>query len=182
MLNRPLNAVIVRLAIVAAALALLMLVAPVASAQQVNPMEVTYAENDTVAVGTYRAVDPEGEDIEWSVSEEDDFAISSDGVLTFKKSPDFETMELVHGGRDGQQDEAADRDNHDHQHGGGRYGHHGPAPAPGWKAGNGWTSRTRTGTRPAVMWQWSKSSDMSTWEDISGATVKSYTPQERGRG
>ena len=51
-----------------------------------------YAENDDVAVGTYSAVDPEGEEVKYGVNDEDNFAITEDGgVLTFVKSPDFET-------------------------------------------------------------------------------------------
>ena len=52
-----------------------------------------YAENGTGAVATYTAVDPELTDIvSWSLLDGDDaevFDISA-GVLTFKKSPDFE--------------------------------------------------------------------------------------------
>ena len=33
-----------------------------------------------------------------------------------------------------------------------------------------------------VMWQWARSSDMVTWEDIEGAEMKVYTPVTRGRG
>ena len=51
-----------------------------------------YAENGTVAVGTYTAIDPEGATITWSLSGDDsgDFSISSMGVLSFVGSPDFE--------------------------------------------------------------------------------------------
>ena len=51
-----------------------------------------YAENGTGAVATYTAEDPEGADItSWSLSgdDADDFMIEG-GVLTFKKSPDYE--------------------------------------------------------------------------------------------
>ena len=103
MLNRSLNAVLVRLAIVAAALALLMLVAPVASAQSASECAVddktlkcTYDENgeDPVAQFSVSDEDTDTADITWSLAETDDykdFAINSDGVLTFKKKPDFET-------------------------------------------------------------------------------------------
>ena len=53
---------------------------------------IMYAENDTGAVATFTAVDPEGEPIVWSladVGDMDDFEID-DGVLLFKSSPDFE--------------------------------------------------------------------------------------------
>ena len=52
-----------------------------------------YAENGTGVVATYTAVDPESADItSWTLAGVDagDFRISSAGVLTFKKSPDYE--------------------------------------------------------------------------------------------
>ena len=51
-----------------------------------------YAENGTGAVATYAAVDPEGADItSWALGgdDADDFMIDG-GVLSFKKSPDYE--------------------------------------------------------------------------------------------
>ena len=52
---------------------------------------IEYPENDTGPVATYTAVDPEGTAVKWSLSGADagDFSIDG-GVLTFKKSPDFE--------------------------------------------------------------------------------------------
>ena len=53
----------------------------------------THRENGTSALYTYRATDPEGDDITWAVGGADggDFEISEDGgVLTFKTPPDFE--------------------------------------------------------------------------------------------
>ena len=91
MLNRPFNPVLVRLAIVAAALALLTLVAPVAFAADA---EYDYAEDRTDAVATFSASDPDADagDIEWSLEgvDADIFEISDDGVLTFEEQPDFE--------------------------------------------------------------------------------------------
>ena len=52
-----------------------------------------YPENGTGPVATYTAVDPEGADItSWTLGGDDagDFRISSAGVLTFAKSPDYE--------------------------------------------------------------------------------------------
>ena len=70
---------------------------------ETNPAMVVYVENDTVAVGTYLAVDPEGSGITYSLAEVDDvdgvdvdadndlFEISSiGGILRFKSSPNFE--------------------------------------------------------------------------------------------
>ena len=54
--------------------------------------EINYAENGTGSVATYRATDPERASIKWSLdgTDKDVFAINS-GVLTFLKSPDFES-------------------------------------------------------------------------------------------
>ena len=90
MLNRPFNSVMVRLAIVASALALLMLVAPAAFAAT---EKFNYAENGTDPVGRFTASDEDGDEITWGVEGDDAgiFKISDAGVLTFKDSPSFET-------------------------------------------------------------------------------------------
>ena len=67
---------------------LLMLVAPVAFAATSQ----NYPENGTEPVATFSATDEDGDAIEWSLALEDagDFAISDEGVLTFKETPNFE--------------------------------------------------------------------------------------------
>ena len=52
---------------------------------------IDYPENGTGAVATYTASDPEGAMVTWSLAGDDagDFMIEN-GVLSFKKSPDFE--------------------------------------------------------------------------------------------
>ena len=58
-----------------------------------GPAEVTLEENSGDAVGTYTATDQDGDAVTWSVDGEDfnDFKIDpTSGVLTFKKSPNFE--------------------------------------------------------------------------------------------
>ena len=54
---------------------------------------VSYQENGTASVATYRATDPEGSDITWELSGTDSgaFAISETGVLTFLNAPDYES-------------------------------------------------------------------------------------------
>ena len=57
---------------------------------------IEYPETRTSSVETYRASDPErAGTITWSLAGTDDasFDISTNGVLTFKKSPDFEMAE-----------------------------------------------------------------------------------------
>ena len=51
-----------------------------------------YAENGTAAVATFRATDPEGKSITWSLtgSDAEDFSIEG-GVLRFEDPPDYET-------------------------------------------------------------------------------------------
>ena len=53
-----------------------------------------YAEDGTAAVATFRATDPEGKSIVWSLagSDSDEFTIEN-GVLRFKSSPDYEDAE-----------------------------------------------------------------------------------------
>ena len=52
----------------------------------------SYRENGTSDLYTYRATDPEGADVAWSVSGTDgeDFEISERGVLSFKEPPDYD--------------------------------------------------------------------------------------------
>ena len=54
---------------------------------------IPYPENDTGAVATLTAVDPEGESIVWSLENtgDDEYFDIENGVLTFKSSPDFES-------------------------------------------------------------------------------------------
>ena len=51
-----------------------------------------YRENRTGVVHTFRARDPQGRPVSWSLTGSDDgaFKISSGGVLTFRSPPDFE--------------------------------------------------------------------------------------------
>ena len=55
---------------------------------------IDYAENGTAPVATYTAMDPEETAISWSLAGDDAdvFDISTDGVLTFKESPDYEML------------------------------------------------------------------------------------------
>ena len=82
-------------------LAILALLSPShfpAYAQGIEMDEIEdYPENSTHTVAAYTAMDPEGEDITWSLSEDTDdgpdhavFTIEG-GVLMFKESPDYET-------------------------------------------------------------------------------------------
>ena len=52
----------------------------------------THRENDEEELFTYRATDPEGEDVTWSLEGDDAgvFEISDDGILEFLEPPDYE--------------------------------------------------------------------------------------------
>ena len=177
MFNRPLNAVLTRLAIVAAVLATLMLLAPAASAQQVvNLMEVTYAENDTVPVGTYLAVDPEGEAVTYSVSDEETFAITEDGgVLTFNSPPDFEDMEehkVYVLGNDAMLLEVTITITNMEEGATVTVGP--PRPQVGRMADA--SVEDMDGGETDQMWTWQRSADMTDWEEIEGADAAIYEP------
>ena len=60
-----------------------------------GPTAVNFRENSTANVGTYRATDPEGGTIYWSVIGDDgsEFEISEGGVLTLRSPPDRETKD-----------------------------------------------------------------------------------------
>ena len=87
MFKRPFNTVLARLGLVAAILATLMILAPVATADT----EVDYPENGTDPVATFSATDQDGDPIVWSLGGDDagDFMID-EGVLNFKSPPDYE--------------------------------------------------------------------------------------------
>ena len=98
MLTPSLNTVMTRLLIVAAVVATLGLVtfvlsAPQASAQLRDGI-IKYKENGTGPVITFTATDPEMMGaVDWDVTGTDavDFMIDERGVLTFKKSPNYES-------------------------------------------------------------------------------------------
>ena len=56
-------------------------------------VKCTYAERDTDPVATFTATSPEDDEVEFSLKGDDsgDFTIDRRGVLSFKKSPDFES-------------------------------------------------------------------------------------------
>ena len=59
-----------------------------------------YDENGTDPVANFSAMDPEGENIAWSLAGDDasDFDITG-GVLSFKKSPNYEARRTGRGTR-----------------------------------------------------------------------------------
>ena len=57
-----------------------------------GPADTTVVEHGSGAVALYRAVDPEGEAVTWSLSgaDRDTLALSGGGQLSFKRAPDYE--------------------------------------------------------------------------------------------
>ena len=88
------------LAILALLAASLLFLLPGSPIHAQDDSTIQYPENDTGAVATFTAVDPEGESVVWSLAGEDmdDFSIKT-GVLRFESSPDFESPQG--GGADG---------------------------------------------------------------------------------
>ena len=186
MRNRISNRLIARFVAVAALLALVM-AAPAVFAQD---SEIDYAENGTDPVGRFSATDQDGDAIEWSLSGDDasKFAISDDGELSFKKSPDYEspadadkdnvymvTLEAAEGTKAvavtvTNVDEAGSVKLDELQ-----------PQAGGGQSVTASVSDTDGGVTNAV-WQWSRSMDMTSWTDISAGTASTYTPQEEDEG
>lgn len=69
------------------------------SPQVSGPYQVDYRENDTGPVAHYSAVDPEGDEITWSIfgTDRKTFEVSDDGVLSFRSPPDFENPSGLEG-------------------------------------------------------------------------------------
>ena len=57
-----------------------------------GPSSVTYRENGTATLATYRASDSERSEVAWDLSGTDTrpFTISETGVVTFRSAPDYE--------------------------------------------------------------------------------------------
>ena len=100
MVKRLFNPLIARFAAVAALLVLALAAPAVFAEEHDEPpctmdgtsVECDYDENGTDSVADFSAMDPEGEGIDWELDgpDKDAFDITG-GVLTFKKSPDYES-------------------------------------------------------------------------------------------
>ncbi len=182
MMNRISNRLIARFVAVAALLALVM-AAPAVFAQD---SEVDYAENGTESVASFSATDQDGDAIEWSLSGPDaaKFEISDDGALSFKSSPNFESagdadgdnvyMVTVSAAR-GSTDVAVTVTNVDEP---GSVSLNDLQPQAGAGQSVSASVSDPDGSPVTTTWQWSRSMDAASWEDISGATAATYTPQE----
>ena len=179
MLKRPFKSLIARIAIVALALSLVVPFVPAAFAQDAS---INYAENGTGPVQTFVLSDQDASSGGWSVSGRDAalFEISSDGTLSFKKSPNYESPSDVGGDNTynvtvsragGSLDVAVNVTNEDE---GGSVTLDDLQPQAGAAVSAGVSDPD--GDTGETTWQWSKSMDQAAWEDISGATAAGYTP------
>ena len=150
-----------------------------------GPTAVTYAENDTTAVGTYEADDPENDPVTWSPYGADGglFAIDG-GVLRFAAAPDFEDPadaggDNVYSVTVGASDGANPADHAvtvtvSNQEEPGTLSLSAEQPQVG-------TALTATLTDPdgsitGRSWKWERSENANTWSVITGETARSYTP------
>ena len=185
-MNRISNRLIARFVAFAALLALVM-AAPAVFAQE----NIDYPENGTDQVASFSATDADGDPIVFSLSGADaaDFEISADGALSFKSSPNFESPADADGDNvysvtvnaaGGSTDVAVTVTNVDED---GSVTIDDLQPQAG--GGQSVSASVKDPDNPSIVgttWQWSKSMDQAAWEDISGATASTYTPQEEDNG
>ena len=185
MLNRPFKSVIARIAIFALALSLVVpFVLPAALAQSAGT-SVSYPENGVEPVAVFVASDQDGDPIEWSLNGDDAdlFAIDG-GVLAFKESPNYESPQAQATGTladrnvyvvtlkatGGEHDVTVTVEDVDED---GSVSLNKPQP----QAGRGLlaTLEDPEGSTDEA-WQWARSEDGETWEDIEGAASASRSP------
>ena len=143
---------------------------------------VFFMENDDRAIATYTGKDPERDKLTWSVSgaDGDNFAMTTQGRLHFASPPGFEggktdyevtVVATDEGDLTGTFDVTVTVTDVEEQ------GAVTSAPLRGWTGtafsatlidGDGVTTGTET-------WQWARSTNRSSWTDITGATTDAYT-------
>ena len=179
MLKRPFKSLIARIAIVALALSLVVPFVPAAFSQDAS---IDYAENGTGPVQMFVLSDQDASDGGWSRSGADAarFEISSDGALSFKSSPNYESPADVGGDNvynvtinrsGGSLDVVVTVTNVDE---GGSVSLDDLQPQAG--ASVSATLKDPDGDPSETAWQWSKSMDEASWTDIDGATSSTYAP------
>ncbi len=136
------------------------------------------AENSSAAIATYTAADPERDTLEWSVNSTD-FWVSSRGQLYFATPPDFEDGNTSFSirvtatdpdGLEGGLDVTVSVTDVEEA------GVLTISPPRGWDGTRFDTRLTDDdGSVSGEAWQWARSSNRSSWQDIAGATSSSYT-------
>ena len=148
---------------------------------------VSYPENGTAVVHTYRAVGPDASGVRWSLSgaDRDDFTLSA-GALSFNSPPDHEsptdantdnvysvTIMVTSGDFEDDLPVTVTVTNVDED------GAASISPASQPRVGVELTASLtdEDGAPTGVSWQWSRStSNAGPWANISGATAATYTP------
>ena len=151
-----------------------------------GPPSANFDENDTGDVATYRATDPDGHMIVWSLAgpDRDVFTVAG-GVLEFDSPPDFEDPDDTGGDNDYDVTVVASD------------GDRTSELAVTVTVGNvdepgvvGLSSQPQAGTELTatlsdpdgsvsnVSWSWQRSQNRSSWSEISGATARRYTPSD----
>ena len=141
----------------------------------------SFQEDANSAVATYRATDPERDTLTWSVSG-NDFWISSRGQLYFRSPPSFEEQTTYSVTVTATDDDATTplsgtRDVTVTVTDAEEEGTITINPPRGWD-GTTFTAGLDDDDDGGIMgetWQWQRSSNQSSWEDISGATSITYT-------
>ena len=159
-----------------------------------GPTVVDYDENNRGTVASYIAVDPERATITWTLAgdDQDDFRISSRGVLTFASPPDYETP-TDSGGNNTYEVTVQASD-----------GTHTPTQTLTVTVTNldedGSVTLTTTTSRPQAgtvveatlddpdggtrntVWRWARSTNRRDWTPIPGTNTDSYTPASTDAG
>ncbi len=164
--------------------------------ERINAREIA-----TIEVTTYEAVDPEHDDLTWSLSgtDSDDFTISSTGELAFRTLPDFEQPADFDGnnvyhltvrvfdGKDanGNTDSVIDAtlDVTVTVTNVGEVGEITVSPGPA-RVGVTLTASLSDpdGGVTNLTWQWQISASGASWSDVAGATSAGYTPRAADEG
>ena len=136
------------------------------------------AENSSAAIATYTGADPERDTLAWSVSS-NDFWISSRGQLYFASPPDYEDGNTSFsirvtatdpGGLAGSLDVTVTVTDVEEA------GVLTLSPPRGWPGTRFDTTLSDDdGSVSGESWQWARSTNRSSWQDIAGATSDFYT-------
>ena len=141
----------------------------------------TFAENDSGAIATYRGSDPERDTLTWSVSGADSasFAMTAQGRLHFASPPSFEVGKTTYevtvvatdeGDLTGTFDVTVTVTDVEEK------GAVTIAPPRGWTGTEFSADLTDgDGSLADQTWQWARSTNRSSWTDITSATSSAYT-------
>ncbi len=146
-----------------------------------------FAENGEDPVGTFRAVDQDGDAIEWSLSGPDAALFTiEDGVLNFRDPPNYEEPQSAVGRNDYRVTIRASGGTHDvtvtvtdvNEAGEVTISRLQPQVSRPLSASLSDVDDGVTGER----WQWARSADGTTWTDIAGATSPNRSPAPDDEG